>query len=81
MLFEKWPSLHWRLASRRLISNDYVNKTRLFEYWNQSDHALESEFPSAQAFLMVDKEPLVEVNNNQMKLIRFETGGKYMLKM
>lgn len=46
------------------------------EYWNQSDHALESEFQHSEAFLMVDKEPLVEFHNKELKLVRFETTGR-----
>lgn len=58
------------------VSDSYINKVRLMEYWNQSDHALESEFQHSEAFLMVDKEPLVEFHNKELKLVRFETTGR-----
>ncbi|KAI6176230.1 Protein CBR-NDX-9 [Aphelenchoides bicaudatus] len=72
MLLER-HSIYCRLLARRWISNDYVNRVRFFEYLNNSDHALESEFNHAQALLMVDKEPLVKMENNQMELVKFET--------
>lgn len=81
MLVKKRLCPNFRLITRSLTSSDYVNKVRLFEYWNQSDHALESEFLHSQAFLMVDKEPLVEMVNNQLKLVRFETGGKFFSRL
>lgn len=68
---------HLRKCQKRLVSTDpYVNKVRLLEYWNQSDHALESEYQHSQSILMVDKEPLVNISKNKLRLVRFDTNGK-----
>jgi hypothetical protein len=38
---------------------NYVTRVRQMDYWQQSDHALESEFDRGHFILMVDKEPLI----------------------
>lgn len=70
-----------RLHAQRYASSDYVNRVRLLEYWNQSDNSLESEFPHSKAVLMVDKEPLVAINDGKLELVKFETGGDIFIML
>ena len=48
-------------VSRRLCSSDsnYVNRVRQFDFWQQSEIAIEMEFERGHFMLMVDKEPLI----------------------
>lgn len=61
--------------AKRFVSTNYVNRVRLLEYYNQSDHALEREYSNSQSLLMVDKEPLVNLSDKGLQLVRFETSG------
>lgn len=50
------------------------------DYWQQSDHALETEYEFGQAVLMVNKQPLVEMpdpekNRNSIRLVTFKVKG------
>uniref|UniRef100_A0AC34GP87 Nudix hydrolase domain-containing protein n=1 Tax=Panagrolaimus sp. ES5 TaxID=591445 RepID=A0AC34GP87_9BILA len=50
-----------KILFKRFCSSDinYVSRVRQMDYWQQSDHALESEFERGYFMLMVDKEPLI----------------------
>lgn len=55
------------------------------DYWQQSDHALETEYEFGQAVLMVNKMPLVEMpdpekNQNSIRLVTFKVRGKQLLR-
>lgn len=52
-----------------------MTKTRLFDYWQQNDGALEAEFERAKGIVMVDKEPLVEMNGESIKIVEFQNKG------
>ncbi|KAI6207084.1 hypothetical protein M3Y94_00989200 [Aphelenchoides besseyi] len=66
------PSIR-RLGLRMASSSNYVSRVRLFDYWQQNDHALEAEFEQSKAVVMIDKEPLVKKDGHSMELVQFET--------
>uniref|UniRef100_A0A7E4W7H9 NAD(+) diphosphatase n=1 Tax=Panagrellus redivivus TaxID=6233 RepID=A0A7E4W7H9_PANRE len=51
--------LRWHSTKPPSESENYVNRVRHMDYWQQNDNALEMEFERGKFMLMVDKEPLV----------------------